>query len=139
MQGTDQDFKYVIQDFSNVYLGGRLTYEELVEADDAPLQLKQIVHRVIKKEVPITTVIQEHLLSLSEDSESFLMFKQLKIKVEVVFSVLVKKGLREKEEYKSQTYTLEELMHAEELHGEKRNFLIREVRFKKLRLATVSV
>lgn len=136
---TDQDFKYVIQNFSNIYVGGRMTYEEMLEADDTPLQLKRAIQRVIKREVPLQTMLCDHLLSLSEDSDSFLLFSQAKITVEVVFFHEVQKKKKNETKYESKTYTFDQFVKAEELHGEKREFLIREVLFKKLKLATISV
>ena len=36
---ADQDFKYVIQDLTNVYIGARYTYEEMLEDDHIPHKL----------------------------------------------------------------------------------------------------
>ena len=33
---ANMDFKYVLQDFNNVYIGARLTFAELCEQDDTP-------------------------------------------------------------------------------------------------------
>lgn len=139
MTTTDQDFKYVIQNFSNIYVGGRMTYEELAEADDAPLQLKKVVQRIIKREVPLQTMLCEHLLNLQEDSDSYLFFKQAKIGIEVVFLHEVEKKKKKQTEYESKTYTFDQFVKAQELHGENRDFIIREVLFKKLKLASISV
>ena len=116
-----------------------MTYEEMLEADDTPLQLKRAIQRVIKREVPLQTMLCDHLLSLSEDSDSFLLFSQAKITVEVVFFHEVQKKKKNETKYESKTYTFDQFVKAEELHGEKREFLIREVLFKKLKLATISV
>lgn len=139
MQQTDQSFKYVIQTFSDVYFGGRLTYEELENADDAPLQLKKIINRVIRNEVPKTTMIEDHLMTLTEGTDSFTMYEQMKIKIEVDFFDVVKENAKGKKEHKSKSYTIKELVNAKELHGESRNFVIREIQLKKLRLSFVTV
>lgn len=135
MEIAQQDFKYVIQDFSNVYFGGRMTYEELAEGEDAPLALKRAVRRVIGHEVPLKTAVEDHLLSLGEDSDSYLLYKQLKASIEVVFADAESQG----KGYKSRTYSIQELVADKTLHGERRDFLIREIHFRKLRLASVSV
>ncbi|MBR1693349.1 MAG: hypothetical protein IJ711_11345 [Lachnospiraceae bacterium] len=139
MEVAQQDFKYVIQDFSHVYFGGRCTYEELAEADDAPLQLKRVIRRVIKREVPLETVVEEHLLTLTEDSDSFLLYEQLKASIEVVFARWAEQKGKQEPEYESRTYTIRELLQDETLHAAQRDFLIREIHFKKLKLLSISV
>ena len=53
---ADQDFKYIIQDLTNIYLGARSTYEELMEDENVPHKLKEIIVRVMLTEVaPDTT------------------------------------------------------------------------------------
>lgn len=135
MEIAQHDFKYVIQDFSNVYFGGRMTYDDLVENEDVPTAFKRAVHRVIRHETGLETTVEDHLLSLSEDSDSFLLYKQLKVSIEVVFD----ESDDAAQKIRSRTYTIQELLSDKTLHGRKRNFLIREVHFRKLRLAGVSV
>lgn len=48
---ADQDFKYIIQDLTNIYLGARSTYEELMEDENVPHKLKEIIVRVMLTEV----------------------------------------------------------------------------------------
>lgn len=139
IETTDQDFKYVIQNFSSIYVGGRMTYGELADNDDTPLQLKKAIQRVIKREVPLQTMICHHLLNLPKDSDSFLLYQQAKISIEVVFLREVESKNKRHTEYKSKTYTFEQFVNAEELHAEHEDFLIREVLFKKLKLASISV
>lgn len=139
MQEMDQSFKYVIQNFSEVYFGGRLTYEELENADDTPLQLKKIINRVIRNEVPKTTIIEDHLMNLTEESDSYTMYEQMKVKIEIDFFDVVKENAKGQKVHQSKSYTIKELVHAKELHGESRNFVIREIYLKKLRLSFVTV
>ena len=40
------DFKYVIQDLSKVYIGANYTYEELQNEDDMPVKFKEAAFRV---------------------------------------------------------------------------------------------
>ena len=139
LENTDQDFKYLIQNFSNIYVGGRMTFQELVDYEDTPLQLKKAIHRVIKKEVPIQTMLCEHLLNLSQDSDSFLFYEQAKITIEVVFFHEVETKKTKETKYEAKTYTFDQFVNAKELQGENKDFFIREVVFKKLRLAIISV
>ncbi|MFR9235404.1 MAG: hypothetical protein ACLVLH_21410 [Eisenbergiella massiliensis] len=48
---ADQDFKYVIQDLTNVYIGARYTYEEMLEDDNVPHKLKEVIVRILLTEV----------------------------------------------------------------------------------------
>lgn len=139
LETTDQDFKYLIQNFSNIFVGGRMTYEELADYDDTPLQLKKAIHRVVKREVPMQTMLCDHLLNLTEDSDCFLLYQQAKITIEVAFFREVETKKNKQTKYESKTYTFDQFVKAEELHGENKDFLIREIVFKKLRLATISV
>lgn len=47
----NRDYKYVMQDFTTVYLGARYTYEELIEAEDIPFKIKTLVNHYIKPEL----------------------------------------------------------------------------------------
>lgn len=47
---ADQDFKYVIQDLTNVYIGARYTYEEMLEDDNVPHKLKEVIVRILLTE-----------------------------------------------------------------------------------------
>ena len=48
---ADQDFKYVIQDLTNVYMGAGYTYEEMLEDDNIPHKLKEVIVRILLTEV----------------------------------------------------------------------------------------
>lgn len=58
---ADQDFKYIIQDLTNIYLGARSTYEELMEDENVPHKLKEIIVRVILTEVAPDTTPENHV------------------------------------------------------------------------------
>ena len=74
-------FKYVIQDFSNVYFGGRLTYDELAEADDTPAKLRAAIFQGFLKESSLETTIEDHLTLLKEEDFSYLLYHKLNIKL----------------------------------------------------------
>ena len=42
---ADNDFKYMIQDISNIYIGARSTYEELAENEELPQKLREVIVR----------------------------------------------------------------------------------------------
>ena len=51
MEFREEDYKYAIQDFSNVYLGARMTYQDLADYDGVPCKIKDAVYRIFLKEV----------------------------------------------------------------------------------------
>ena len=68
---ADQDFKYIIQDLTNIYLGARSTYEELMEDENVPHKLKEIIVRVMLTEVAPDTTPENHVFYMEKESASF--------------------------------------------------------------------
>lgn len=138
--GNENDFKYVLQDFSNVYLGARLTYGELVQAEDTPQRLCSAVYQYIYKEADAGTRICDHILSMKEGSSSYLVFSQLKGQIKVVFQETItdKKG-KEKTQYTAKTYSISDIVSSEELRNSISPDQITEYTFKKLHLVSLGV
>ena len=57
----DRDFKYVIQDMSNIYIGARFSYGEMMEEEEVPYKLKKVIFRIFLQEVPEETTPENHL------------------------------------------------------------------------------
>ena len=57
----NQDFKYVCQDMTNLYIGARYTYGELMALDEIPFKLKTILSHYMLKEVAEDTKIEDHI------------------------------------------------------------------------------
>ena len=74
---ADQDFKYIIQDLTNIYLGARSTYEELMEDENVPHKLKEIIVRVMLTEVAPDTTPENHVFYMEKDSASFKAYKKI--------------------------------------------------------------
>lgn len=77
----ENDFKYVIQDFSNTQLGARFTYEEMLMNDRVPFKYQSIISLYILKNTSPDVELGNHILSLNEDDYSFQVYRQLKVKV----------------------------------------------------------
>ena len=45
----DTDFKYVMQDTGNIYIGARLTYAELMDQEMLPFKMKTIIQHYFLK------------------------------------------------------------------------------------------
>lgn len=137
---SEQDFKYVIQDFSQVYIGARYSYEELVDSDDTPGRFQDAICRVFYKEVSPDTTIWEHLLALKEDSLGYLAFSQLRIhiKITALRENMDKKG-KKKASYETKDLSLQEFMADERIKQEPDQYLIQEISFKKRHLMMMHV
>ena len=46
----NQDFKYVLQDFGNIYIGARYSYEEMLKSEEIPYKWKAIIRHYLLKE-----------------------------------------------------------------------------------------
>ena len=79
----NDDFKYVLQDVSSLYLGRELTYAEMLEREDIPFKFKAIINGYIQKDVGLDKTITEHLLSITEEQFSYRIYEQLKLSVKV--------------------------------------------------------
>lgn len=140
IQLRENDFKYVMQDLSHIYIGARTSYEEIGEQYDTPSRLKSAIYRVVIDEVPLTTTVGEHLLTLAPKTKTYLMYKQLSAKVKIAFmeQKVDKKGIK-REEYVSRVYAFEELAKDNFLRDYEGEFLIQEVSFNKRRLMSLAV
>lgn len=132
MELREEDYKYAIQDFSNVYLGARMTYQDLADYDGVPSKIKDAVYRIFFKEVSPDVTVGEHFMQLKEDSLSFMAYQQMRVSIKVISLVLKtdKKG-KTKETYDIKDYSLQDFMSDEEIHNHPDQFLIQEISFKK--------
>ena len=78
---ADNDFKYVLQDFSSTQIGSRFTYEEMLMCDRVPFKLQSIIKLYILKEDVSTMEVGAHILGLSENDFSYDVYNKLKLKV----------------------------------------------------------
>jgi hypothetical protein len=140
MELGEQDYKYVIQDFSNIYVGARFSYAELAESDDTPGRFKDAIYRVFYKEISPDISIGEHLLQLQDTSMCYLAYSQLRIQIKVTKLVQRedKKG-NFKEEYETKDYTLDAFLKEEAIRENPDNYLIQEICFKKRYLMMMHV
>lgn len=137
---NEDDYKYVIQDFSNYYIGARFSYKELAENDNTPGRLKDALYRVFYKEVDQDMTLEEHLFHLNESSMCHLAFSQLRIRIKVTSLTLKedKKG-NLKESYETKDYSLDEFLKEKENWEDFDQYLIQEISFKKRHLMMMHV
>lgn len=135
-----EDFKYVLQDTGNIYLGARFSYEELLEQEMVPFKLKAILTHYILKEAAPDTTLESQFYYLTGGSFVYETFKQLKIRVKVQKQVEKKTLLgKRKTEYREEILSLKELTEVNLARKKACGMLIREIIISKLGMMTFSV
>lgn len=135
-----QDYKYIMQDVGNLYLGAKFTYADLIENEDIPFKLKMLVEKHIKPDVDVDTSLESHLYHM--DSKGFLyqIFCQLKVKVKFNYIVQKKNLLgHQKEGFAMKTLKVEEFVKMSPAEKEKQGIVIQEVSMSKMALMTFSL
>ena len=134
----NRDFKYVMHDLTNLYIGARYSYEELLILDEVPFKLKTLISRFIIREVADTTKIEDHIFYMKETDMSYQIYKQIKAK----FRLNVWKDERDGVKtpgYKSMTYRITEILGNEELMRKKDTIIVEEVHITKLGLMSAAL
>ncbi len=76
-----EDYKYVMVDTGNVYLGAKYTYGELLQNEDVPFKIRAIVERYILPQSDIETTLESEFYYMTQDSFIYRTFRQLKVKL----------------------------------------------------------
>lgn len=85
-----QDFKYIMQDTGNLYLGKELTYREIYESEEVPFKLKAVINTYIQKDVDLDVKMVDHLMSIGKEDFIYLVYEQLKVQVRIYYGVETK-------------------------------------------------
>lgn len=97
----NKDYKYTMADYSNIYLGGKFSYKEVMEHPDVNFKIKAIIERYFLKDLDPDTTLESHFYYMTPDEFAAKTYVQLKVKVK--FNILEEKtGLLGK---KKQVYT----------------------------------
>ncbi|HJC25527.1 MAG TPA: hypothetical protein H9761_17825 [Candidatus Eisenbergiella merdavium] len=136
---ADNDFKYIIQDISNIYIGARSTYGELAENEDLAHKLREVIVRIFLKEVAEDTTPENHLFYLKKDSASYRVMKKMRVRFRMSVWEEADGKKRKKSGYVNRDYTLDEVLDSEELQQKKDTIVVEEMRVSKLGLASVVV
>ena len=62
----NQDFKYVLQDFGNIYIGARYSYEEMLKSEEIPYKWKAIIRHYLLKETSPETTMENHIFFIDD-------------------------------------------------------------------------
>ena len=134
----NRDYKHVIQDITNIYVGGRLSYAEMMDMDDIPFKLKTVFAHFMLKEVDKSTTLENHLFYMDKDSLSYMVFKKLKVRF--VLNVFYEDGHgRNEPGYHIDEFLIDDILDNEAIMANKDLTFLTEVRISKLKLTGLQV
>lgn len=132
-----EDYKYVMQDTGNIYLGAKYTYEELIENEDVNFKLRTIFQKYMlgESDIDVKTTLESHFYFLEPKGFLFEVCKQLKMKVKYM-EVTEKKSLlgRKREVYETKTLKMEKFAEMTPEQKEKNGVIVQEIGVSKLAL-----
>jgi len=137
---TYEDYKYVMQDTGNLYLGAKYSYGELLENELVPFKFVTLVERYIVPDVDLDTTLESHLYYMQAREFTYRTLLQLKAKVKIN-RLAVKKGLFGKQEtfYKTEIIPLQEFVKMTPQDKEREGIFIQELVISKLGLMAFMV
>lgn len=130
-----EDYKYCIQDVSNLYIGSRYTMGELLEDENVSFKFRLIVERYIMPESDPEDTLETHLYYLDEKSFNVKIYRQLKARVKVNV-IGEKKSLTGKvtKEYTTKVMPVEQLVKLSVREKEQIGMVVQELILSKLAL-----
>lgn len=136
----NNDFKYVMMDMGNIYLGAKFSYEELLEEEMTPFKLKAVIRQYILKETSGNTTLESQFYYLEEGTFLYEIFNQLKVKVKINIRT-EKKSLSGKAAYRyeEKILKLKELTEINLAKKKSSGVIVREIVVSKLGLMTFSL
>ena len=79
----DNDFKYVMMDVGNLYLGARYNFHELLNQEMVPFKFKTIINHYILKEADKDTTLESQFYYMEKGTFLYDVFSQLKTKIKI--------------------------------------------------------
>lgn len=135
-----EDFKYVLQDVGNIYLGAGFSYEELLEQEMVPFKLKAILTQYILKEATPDTTLESQFYYMEENTFLYETFQQLKVRVKVQIQEEKKDFLgKVKIKYQEKVFPLSEFVQMNLARKKASGVLVREIILSKLGMMTFSL
>ncbi len=134
---NNMDYKYIIQDTMNIFIGAKFTVKELEEDDRIPVKLISSLRKVIILEEDEDIAIDVHLYQLSKQDKAYRMWKQLRISMK--FQNLQPTLVRGKEIFESEVVTFQEGMEKMEKDPFGEKWFLSEIKFAKMRLAMLGI
>lgn len=137
----NNDFRYIMHDMTNLYIGAKHTYEELMDIDEVPFKFKVILSHYILKEIAGNTTIENHLFYMKQTDESYMIYKQMKAKFKL--NVFYEDGHgKGKPGYVQKVYKIQDIVEGPEaalLHEKMNEIVVEEMHITKLGLLAVGI
>ena len=131
------DYKYVMQDTYQLYLGAKYSFEELIDNEEVPFKFRLIVERYIYQDVDPQTTLESQLYYMTSKDLQYRIYRQIKMKVKVNV-IEEKKSLtgKCKKVYTTRILPIEELVKMTPAEKEEKGMVIQELMCSKLALMT---
>lgn len=137
----NNDFRYVMQDMTNVYIGAKYTYDEIMNVDEVPFKLKVILSHYMLKEVAGNTTLENHIFYMKPDDMSYMVYKRMKARFKL--NVFKEDGHgKGKSGYIQKEYKIQDIVEGPEaamLHEKMNQIFVEEMHITKLGLLSVSI
>ena len=137
----NNDFRYVMHDMTNIYIGAKHTYDELMNIDEVPFKLKTILSHYMLKEIAGNTTLENHLFFMKKTDESYRIYKQMKTRFKL--NVFRENGHgKGKPGYVQKEYKIDEIVEGPEsavLHENMNTIFVEEMHITKLGLLSVGI
>ncbi|MDL2302641.1 hypothetical protein LJC58_09890 [Lachnospiraceae bacterium OttesenSCG-928-D06] len=134
---TFEDYKYIMQDTYQLYIGTKYSLTEVTENEEIPIKFRVIVERYLYEEAEKDTTLESILYYLEKKSIHYKIFRQLKATIRA--SVLVEKKSfsgKSKQQYETKSFSLEQLVQMSLEEKEKKGVVIQELIVSKLAMMT---
>ena len=131
----NKDYKYTLSDYSNIYIGAKFSYRELMEHPDVYFKIKAIIERYFLKDLDPDTTLESHFYYMVPEEFAAKTYLQLKVKVK--FNILEeKKGLfgKKKNVYTTKILPVHKFMELNLAKKKAGGVVIQEIIFPKIAL-----
>lgn len=135
-----QDFKYVMQDVGNIYLGAKFTYEDIMDREDISFKIKAVMEHYVLKDIAMDTSLESHFFYMKPQEFAARTYEQLRAGVKVSeLKSRKQSGKKEKITYTDKVYKISDFMEMSPEEKKRRGIMIQEISISKLALMTFSV
>lgn len=135
----NNDFKYVMQDFGNIYIGARFTYGEMMVHDDMPFKWKAVITHYLIREVDKDTTMENHIFYMTEQDFAYQTYRELKARFKMSVWVPADGKKHKSGHYESREYKIEEIVKSKALHEQMDTIIVEELHLTKLALMSFAV
>jgi len=129
---AERDYKHVLQDVTNLYIGGRLSYKEIMDIDEVSFKFKCILSQYILKEISADTTIENHIFFINKEDMSYMIYKKMKVKFRLyVFD-------EQNKSYVAHEYKIDDIVDNEYLHANMNTIFVEEMHIYKINMLSIS-